>query len=683
MKPILLNPIRLISLLQFIFVFNFNGFTQDYCSKSKNIISILDKYHYKPKILDDSLSLFVFNKTIQNLDPDNVFITQADIDDLKKHSFLIDDQINVNDCKFLNDLSEIYNNKLNIVSQHLFDIENKTFSFTEDDEIVFDSPIRKNNNEDIKKRWEKWIKFLILSYGYSSSENKIYSKEEIKKNQKSALMLLRCLIESRIGSAEEYKKYVAKQFYKALTEYYDPHTLYLSTEENKEFEDGLSDNTISFGFELEVNKKGELAIETLTPGGAAWKSNELNNGDVIVEAKLFNKEKTSLLFDCIHLDQSLSTLSRVDIQKANFKIRKQSGEFTSVLLEKDTVRIEENVIQSFILNGEKKIGYMYLPSFYSELNTNNPYANGCANDIAKELITIKREGIEGLIFDLRDNGGGSMLEAIRLVGIFIDYGAIYIMDRKGEPPYTMKDLSRGTIFNKPLVVLVNSYSASASEVFAAAIQDQNRGLIVGSQTYGKSTSQIAYSLGEETNNKNELDVINITQGALYRVDGTTHQKTGVIPDIHIPIAYADKKSGERLYPTALSLEKIEKKTYYYPKPKIEIEKIKANSIFRTNQDTTFMKIKKAQQKAVLQTKEVTVPLNYSDFKNYIDKKYADINFLKEHSLYQTSNPDYLKGFSSTDDIEKEINHETIQNIQMDPYIYESYQILNDLIKTTN
>jgi carboxyl-terminal processing protease len=301
--------------------------------------------------------------------------------------------------------------------------------------------------------------------------------------------------------------------------------------------------------------------------------------------------------------------------------------------------------------------------------------NGCANDISKELFKLKREGIEALIIDVRNNGGGSMLEAIRLTGVFIDYGAIAIIDKLGEGAMTVKDMDRGVAFSKPLVVMVNRTSASASELFAAAMQDQNRAVIVGGKTFGKSTMQNVIPLSAE-------GFLKTTVGKFYRVTGKSHQKTGIIPDIELPSYYSKMNISESMYPSALENTTITHKTYYYPSKQLPIESLKSLSKSRVDTNSYFKKIASMADFFYQQTNHISIPLNYDQFSLY----YEQMNLLYDgmvsdfdNSAFTVQNPVYLSNIGERTEIEKSVNQQNIENIKNDIFIAESFNVLKDLI----
>ena len=363
-----------------------------------------------------------------------------------------------------------------------------------------------------------------------------------------------------------------------------------------------------------------------------------------------------------------------------------------ITLHKEQINVEENVIKSFILEGNRKIGYIYLPAFYSQMNSIVYSPNGCANDVAKELIKLKREGINGLIIDLRNNGGGSMLEAIQLAGIFINYGALCIVHSRQEDPVTTKDINRGTIYNDPLIILQNLFSASASELFAAAMQDHNRAIIAGANSFGKSTAQEilpidAYKYNRFTNiNGTSKGYLKLTRSKFYRVNGKSHQKEGIIPDIKLPDIYDDIDVGESFLKSALDPSTIEKKTYYFPYDPLPIKKLRASSEHRVNNDSAFIYIKKMSKLLSEQQKQYSIPLKYESFKAYYNSSSLineyEKSFREEKTMFLVTNPSYMKGISSITDSKMEINDNAMKQIQKDIYIKEAYNVINDLIDLT-
>ena len=368
----------------------------------------------------------------------------------------------------------------------------------------------------------------------------------------------------------------------------------------------------------------------------------------------------------------------INTASATFTFKKVNGSKVELTIGKRREEVVDNIIDSYILNGVKKLGYLYLPSFYSN---DNYLLNGCANDIAKELLRLKKEGIEGLIFDLRDNGGGSMLEAIRLAGIFVNFGAISISDSRDKDPQTLKDPSRGMVFTKPMVILVNGYSASASELFAAAMQDYNRAVIIGNNTFGKSTMQRVIPVNSHRFNKNAdltskmtgKGFLKITEGKFFRVTGKSHQGNGVMVDIAIS-PEPKSRFKEASLPYSLPNSSIDKKTYFTPLSELPIVELQQKSKIRLNRE----------ELKLTNLDNDPIPLDVEQFSLFYSKNTKETTVeLDSSKEFKAELPPYILGLDISTEKEKELQKRVINSIEHDPFISESYQILNDLIQLNN
>ena len=339
------------------------------------------------------------------------------------------------------------------------------------------------------------------------------------------------------GSIEQA---VGDEYCKAIALCYDPHTEYFPLTEKEDFESQLGQEQMVFGFTCNEEDDGSLKIENILPGSPAFKSGQINKGDKLLSVQWADKQPIDVSSG--GLKQLYDVLGMSNHDKATLKVKKQDGTERSVVLfkAKSEETGEENKVKSFLLKGSRTIGFISLPSFYQDWENEGAGIKGCANDVAKEILKLKKENIEGLIIDLRYNGGGSMQEAIELSGIFIDAGPVGQDKGRDAKVYTMKDMNRGTIYDGPLVLMVNGYSASASEMVAGTLQDYHRAVIVGTPTYGKATAQVVLPMDTTVDlQKNFTNIqsdsyLKITVSQLYRVNGTSAQATGVQPDVVLP-----------------------------------------------------------------------------------------------------------------------------------------------------
>jgi carboxyl-terminal processing protease len=346
----------------------------------------------------------------------------------------------------------------------------------------------------------------------------------------------------------------------------------------------------------------------------------------------------------------------------------------------------------FVLNGKKKIGYIYLPAFYSEWDEASGF--GCANDIAKEILKLKRENIEGIILDLRNNSGGSLMEAQSLAGIFIDEGPLFIQGYRDEKMLLIKDSSRGIIYDGPLIIMLNKYSASTSEFVAAALRDYNRALLVGSRTYGKASSQITLPVVKDLENmdlsevrtKTNMDFIQLTTNLYYHLSGDTHQLCGVSPDVPLPGYLENVIITEKNFSYALVPDKIEKKVNYRKAGEIPVALLAGKSAQRVARDSNFQKIKDLDRR--LQNyfaKTIELPLDFEGFIKGMKEKFKlleefDETIRRVSALYTVENSEYNLEIIQMNPFQKEMNDEQVKYITEDIYIQETYRIMEDLIR---
>jgi len=643
------------------------------------IINTAKKYHYNPREVNDVFAKLVFYNMLDLLDYNGVFFSEEDIQSLNNPNQIINDIVGGKDAFFTN-ISKLYKSKLQKTDSIILTFQNVTIDFNKDDTLFFQKGNKRVSEKDLIKKWKKGIKLktllLCLPKNDSLISEKQFSKENLEKNKSELIKSISCRINSKYKNIEELEHFLESSYLNSIATAFDPHTLYFTEEEKKEFETRLSKDAVSFGFSVSLNEKDQIEIEHIVPGSSAWKSNKINEGDIILSVKLPNIEEKR--FDCMSIKSINSFLSSSEVLSATFNILKKDGQKIKVTLIKREISNEDNSVNSFLLEGDSKVGYINLPSFYTGFDSND-VSKACSSDIAKEIIKLKRNGIKGLILDLRNNGGGSMFEAIKMIGLFINYGAVGIVRSRDTKPVTLKDMDRGVVFEAPLVVMVNQFSASASELFASAMQDYNRAVIVGTKTFGKSSVQTILPIEAYKNDKlNSLEskegaYLKITTGMFYRITGKSHQNKGVFPDVEF---YEDTISiSEKDFLSSLKNTSINKKTYFFPLDTLPINKLKKESKNRTkihNKDFN-----------IYEGSDIFIPLNISSFVKFYNKSLNKNTFVEKDILFKVNNVDFIKGFSGLTEIENEINEDIMKQIKNDNEIIETYLILNDLIKLKN
>jgi carboxyl-terminal processing protease len=459
-----------------------------------------------------------------------------------------------------------------------------------------------------------------------------------------------------------YKEYVANIYAEVIANCFDPHTEFMPKEEKEAFESELSTQGYYFGFALEKNDSNQVQIARVMPGSPAWKSGDLNTGDVIVSIGW--EGKTPLMMNETRPEEVSQMLAIPGNQKLALTVRKANGIHKTTFLTKEKMDNEDNNVRGFVLKGTKTIGYIYLPDFYTRQQGSG---GSSANDVAKAIIKLKKDNIEGLILDVRYNGGGSLLEAIDMAGIFLDYGPVGMLREKSGNTITLKDANRGTIYNGPLAVMINGQSASASEFIAAVLQNYNRAVVVGSNTFGKGSAQQIFQVDTTglPGNNTDNGFVKITTGKFYRVDGTTTQYAGVKPDIVLPDIFDALNYHEAAMPFALPADSIAPNSMYKPMASLPVQLLSQKSAARVTASQHFAAVKKqiaAITGNIKEEKEARLT------PSAVLK--ADINTF-DASLVNGN--DYLSS----------LNERWKSKINSDIYIEETFNILLDVLTINN
>lgn len=648
------------------------------CEILNKINVLIQTEHIRPKPVDDSLSVFVFDNLINELDPSRNIFFQSEYDEIsKKYRHNLDNLILQNDCSFLADITTKYKNGLLRTKTVLEKIQAEPIDYNKNDTIRF---YKKSfafylNKENLEKVWLKKLRYQILDDIVETSDN----LDSIKTNFKSIEAFSKKLILTneicRINTLLETKSKQDEKLYNFFCTYFDPHTAYFSDDSKSSFVASLSKEHLSLGMTVNLNEKNEIIVEEVDPNGPAFKTGQIKKGDQIVSV---SNEKETLKVSCASLE-SISTMILSESNKnIVFTLKRNSGKSFEVAIEKQVMKDEENSVFSFIIGKESKIGYIKIPSFYADLDGNS--RKGCADDVAREVIKLEKDDIEGLVIDLIDNGGGSMEEAIKMAGMFIDYGPLSVVVDNKQEQTVINDPFRGLIYKGPIVILVNSNTASASEFFSSILQDYNRALLLGSTTLGKATMQTILSLDEEKN----TDFLKITINKFYRVTGKSHQYVGVTPDVVLPEFYEDVYQKESDFPTAIKNDSIKPFLKYrtYVKRNL-ITKIATNSTIRLADNYYFNDIKKINQKidklVNVPKSEVLMTLDaVFEQKKRISALWTEIHTFNDDNnpldVYNSTVNQFLLGVYPT---EKTMNQYQIDNLKTNPYLNEAVNIITE------
>lgn len=648
------------------------------CEILNKINALIQEEHIRPKLVDDSLSVFVFDNLINELDPSRNLFFKTEYDELaNKYRTNLDDLILSNHCDFLGDITSVYRNGLLRTKTVLEKIQKEPIDYTKKDTIRF---YKKSfpfylKKEDLEKVWSKKIRYQILDEIAESSDN----LDSLKTNFKSIELKSKNLIVTneicRINTLLETNTKQEEKLYNYFCTYFDPHTAYFSDDSKTSFVASLSKEHLSLGMTVSLNEKNEIIIAELDPNGPAFQTGQIKKGDQIVS---ISNQKESLQVSCASLE-SISTMILSESNKSiTLTLKRNSGKSFDVYIEKQVMKDEDNSVFSFIIGKDSKIGYIKIPSFYADLDGNS--RKGCADDVAREVIKLERDNIKGLVIDLIDNGGGSMEEAIKLAGMFIDYGPLSIVVDNREGKSVINDPYKGLIYKGPIVILVNSNTASASEFFSSILQDYNRALLLGSNTLGKATMQTILSLDETKN----TDFLKITINKFYRVTGKSHQYIGVKPDVVLPEFYEGVYQKESDFPTAIKNDSIQALLKFKPYVKRSlIDKLAKNSTTRLADNYFFNNIKKINLKIdqLVNTPKAEIPMTLDavfNQKKIVNSLWKEINTFNDENnpldVYNSTVNQFLLGAYPND---KTINQYQINNLKTNPYLNEAVNVINE------
>lgn len=646
----------------------------------------LEKRHYLNKKVDDSFSKQLFIRTFKNFDPKEIYFTQNEISQLLMYEKTIDDELNGVGWNFIPKIAQKYQESLIRAKGIINEISQKPLDFATNDFLYLslsDSINFASNVENLKKRWVKVIKNRVLEDLFRNNDSPNLAALEPVSRQKICKNQLKKIDEAL--NSKEFATHVNHTFLETLATQFDPHTVYLSSAEALNFVNNISVNELSFGIVIEEDDKDNIIIGRLIPGGPAWKTNELNKGDILLNIKTSSGKKLDV--EEFDFDEIENFLDVGEEKRIEITVRKSNGIQKTVSLEREQIRDEDNIVKSFVLNGEKKIGYISLPGFYTEWE-NFDSRGGCANDLAREIIKLKQEDIEGIILDIRNNFGGSMKEGMELAGIFIDEGPLAIVKDRTEKVSVLKDPNRGTVYDGPLVVLINGQSASASEFLAGVLQDYKRAIILGNNSFGKASMQTFVPIDSsilvgKRRFAFDLGYSLTTIGRFYRLNGKSAQVVGVKPDVQTPSVFEKLTFKESNYQNPLPSDSVIKKTYFTQYSYSNFESVIEKSKKRIAQNNQFSK-QNEHQKLVEATLS-SIPLNFLAHKKYQE----DLKLLTKRiendskfssNIFKAENSNQTQNLLKIDSFTKEINELLLKKIQSDVEIEEAYLIINDLLK---
>ncbi|MGB1713324.1 MAG: carboxy terminal-processing peptidase [Flavobacteriaceae bacterium] len=686
----------IISLVIYFEVSNFK-FSSDEPNKDRLLVDlvsyVLDKLHYDPKIINDDFSIKVYDEFIEAIDSQKRFLLESDIEMLSKYRLLIDDQINSSDITFFNTAYEALINRISEVEEFYEEILDEPFNFNIDEEINLDYENLNyaTNLNDLKNLWRKRLKLSALD-AYAAKKEINDDKSDSEKSQTKTDEEIenesRSSIKDNLKDFFQFNSELERSdwfsiYLNSIVTQYDPHTTYLAPEAKEVFDQNISGKFQGIGARLSKTKQ-QVEIVEIIIGGPVWRDNLLNVGDIIISvAQSEDEEPTEI--SLMKLSDATDLIKGEKGTKVYLTVKRVDGGVEQVVVTRDVVELEETYAKSSIINDDlSKYGLINLPRFYVDFDDYGE--RNAATDLKKEILNLKSKGINGLILDLRNNGGGSLKTVVDITGFFIEKGPVVQVKSIGGRKEVLRDNDPSILWDGPLVVLVNEFSASASEILAAALQDYNRAVILGSkQTYGKGTVQNIVDLNNviSGNTYGDLGSLKITTDKFYRVNGGSTQLEGVKSDIIFPNRYSYIDIGEKDLENPLSWDKIDPARYNNSGKIFNYSQVISDSKERINDNEYFAIIDEHASWIKSQQDDKIVSLDYLTYKGDLESSKSQNNKLKRIEefespyIFQWNNTNDKEDNSYNDDI-KEKRDRWIESLKKDIYVNEAMNLLRDL-----
>jgi len=586
----------------------------------QSVGEMLRQGHYSPKEINDDFSRKVYNRYFAEMDPEKNLFLQEDLKALRRYETRIDDEIKGAPVEYFREVSKIFDQRRSEAARIYDELLSKPFDFTANETIVADpKKLSFPATQAIRREaWRKKLKFMTLERytDMVEQQEKAKGKDTVFKTNAQLEADARAKVRKVMDRIfQRYEKTFNEDkrfeiYVNTITEQMDPYTQFFPPVEKRYFDEQLSGSFSGIGASLQYDE-GNIKIASLLTGSPAWKSKQIEVGDVIV--KVAQGRDTAVDISGFEVEDAVKLIRGKKGSDVTLTLKKKDGTVKPVTLTRDVIQQDETYARSAVIeeNGSK-IGYIYLPEFYA--NFDDPNGRRCATDVANEIVKLKASGVDGIVMDLRNNGGGSLYDVVQMVGLFIEDGPIVqVRDRQGRP-MVMRDKDQGVLYEGPLAVMVNEFSASASEIFAAAIQDYGRGIIMGStSTYGKGTVQRAIGLDPDAgfmSSNSELGSLKITLQKFYRINGGATQLKGVVPDVIVPDQYEAFKYRERDNEHSLPWDEINKAAYKPWNAGYDLQTIKNLSSARINNSAVFQQIKKNTEALARRTeKEYTLQID--------------------------------------------------------------------------
>jgi carboxyl-terminal processing protease len=662
------------------------------------VLQSLKYNHYAPEEMNDAFSRKVYDLYLKRLDNSKRFFLKDDIMLFSAYRNSLDDAATVGNFEFFDLVTKTFDERFTMVKGFYEEFLAAPFDFSIEEKVETDGEKLDYaaDQVELRERWRKYLKLQVLSRVHSRVENQEKAKENNDKDlvvktfeeieQDEREKLLKNMINWSKNIEKETRNERIGNFVNIFTNAHEPHSSYFPPLDKENFDIRMSGKLEGIGAQLR-EEDGFIKVVNVVPGSASARQGELEVNDKIIKVAQGSEEAVDVVD--MRIDDVLPMIRGKKGTEVRLTIRKTNGTVKVIPIIRDVVVLEESYAKSAIIEHDKlgvKVGLVDLRSFYADFD--DPKGRRCSKDLKAEVEKLIKEKVDGIVIDLRFNGGGSLNDVVDMTGIFIEKGPIVQVKNRNSRPFVYEDRDPSVLYNGPLVILVNAFSASASEIMAAALQDYGRAIVVGTSpsTFGKGTVQRFFSLDaivpEKFKELGELGSIKITIQKFYRINGGSTQLKGVVPDIILPGAYSYMTVGEKDEEYPMAWSEIEKANYRETGEATKImDKIKKKSAKRVASNKTMQLVDENAKWVKNRQEESTYSLNlqtYDKDQKALDKeseKYKNIN--KEIEQLQISSLKADFDYIQSDTVRVNSMKNWHKSLKQDFYLEEVAHIIND------
>lgn len=663
----------------------------------RTLLTFVNQLHYNPKPINDDFSAILYDHYLDQVDGGRRFMTQEQIDQLAPYKLKLDEEIQLGTYAFFNQSLDLLNEGVKKAESYYPEILAQPFDFTIDESLEFireDRPYAKNDAE-LREYWRKSLKYEVLTRvarrlekeAEKGEEAAAKSMEELEKEAREEVQ------ESWDKVFNQIAKYTRSSrlsiYLNSITQIFDPHSQYFEPIAKKNFDMRMTGEYEGIGARLTLDGDYTTVVEVMA-GGPAWRGKELREKDAFLKVAQGDEEEWQDVVGW-STDDIIQLIRGKKGTKVRLTVRSADGTIKEISFIRDKIKLEETFAKSLILDGPEegeRLGYIYLPSFYGDFQ--NPDGRTCAKDVAKEVEKLKAEGVDGIMLDLRSNGGGYLGEAIKMAGLFIESGPIVQVKSRTKEAEVYRDVDKRVQYDGPLAVMTNNFSASASEIVAAALQDYDRAVVIGTEsTHGKGSVQRIYDMDRVVRGNDDikpLGNIKVTMQKYYRIDGGSVQLRGVTPDIVLPDNYQEIELGEAQEDHPLPWTEIDPLEYSqstYVVTSKYMDKLRKKSQKRIEANTNFQLINENAKRVAKNRDDIEYPLNLEAYQAFAAQRKAEADRFKDISEkgvdIKANNLKADYNYIHENEKNEALNKDFVKSVSKDIYIKETINVLHDLI----